>query len=108
MTEPKVSHPGAPGLGISGRPLHHPDHGLAVLAETLRVHYPPDHRIAAYEAAADDVSPPSVRWLTLTELPGQAVSPFTTLFVPPLERPVADPDVIARLQADADAPRDPQ
>lgn len=96
------------GLGIPGRPLHHPDNGLAVLAETLCGHYPPDHRVAAYEAAADDTSPPTVRWLTLAELPDQAFSPFTTLYVPPLEKPVADPDVIARLQSDADAPRDPR
>ncbi len=94
------------GLNPAGRPARHPDHGLAVLAETLRGHYPPDHRVAAYEAAADDASLPAIRWLTLAELPDQEFSPFTTLYVPPLEKPVADPDVIARLQADVAAPDD--
>jgi hypothetical protein len=93
----------AGGLGAPGHAESSPDHGLAVLAETLRGHYPPDHRLAAYEAAADESSPPVIRWLSLAELPGQEFSPFTTLYVPPLENPAADPAVIARLQADAAA-----
>jgi len=94
----------AGGIGAPGRPPGSPDYGLTVLAEALRDHYPPNHRLAAHEAAADDASPPCIRWLTLAELSAQVFSPFTTLYVPPLEKPAADPDVIARLQADAGAP----
>jgi hypothetical protein len=56
---------------------------LRVLADALRRHYPPRHRVVLYEAAQLPICDPMIERISLARLPQATVMPMTTLYVPP-------------------------
>ncbi len=58
--------------------------GLAVLTQTLLKVYRHDHEVVVYEAARLPVCDPRVERVALEDLPHAAVTPLSTLFVPPM------------------------
>jgi uncharacterized protein YabN with tetrapyrrole methylase and pyrophosphatase domain len=59
---------------------------LPELVERLRELYPDDHEVVVYEASSFVGIPPLIRPTPLAEL-GAAVTPGSTLYVPPVEQP---------------------
>ena len=72
--------------------------GLRLLAQILGENYPPSHRVALYRAAQLPIFEPSSDWTTIAELPESPLSVVSTLYVPPLQRRSADPEMLARLR----------
>lgn len=72
---------------------------LALLVERLREDYPADHEVILYVAATLPIATPSIRRLTLAELPEAAPGIETTLVVPPAAAPRPDTAMRARLAA---------
>lgn len=57
---------------------------LAPLVERLREHYPASHEVVLYEASPYPAVRPIVERVPLERLPEAAVTPLSTLYVPPL------------------------
>jgi len=72
---------------------------LALLAEILMEHYPPDHPVTVYEAATLPVGRPKIDIIPLRTLRDAEVSQTSTLFIPPFGDPVVCPKRLARLNA---------
>ena len=60
--------------------------GLAVLAEALLAHYPPEHEVVLYEASPYPIAEAIVERLPLAGLAEAEVTPMATLVIPPRER----------------------
>lgn len=72
-------------------------HGLRILAETLAAAYGADHEVVVYEAASTPITAPVVQRVLLAALPEAAVTPRTTLYVPPRTAAPVDPAMAERL-----------
>lgn len=70
---------------------------LAVLTESLLTTYPARHLGTLYEAATLPGFGPSIEQVCLGALDRAAVSPVTTLYVPPAKESPVDPAMFARL-----------
>lgn len=76
----------------------------ALLVERLSEDWPPEHRVALYEAACLPHQAPRIEWMALEALPEATVAMHTTLVLPPARAMRADPVFRARIAAlDADA-----
>jgi uncharacterized protein YabN with tetrapyrrole methylase and pyrophosphatase domain len=64
--------------------------GLVLLTQTLLETYRPDHVVTVYEAARLPVCEPIIGRVALKNLPNAAVTPLSTLFVPPMTKPMPD------------------
>ena len=88
-------------IGVIGEAAFPPERadsrGLSILTERLLDHYPPDHEVIIYEAAQYAVLKPRIERRPLRDLPQAAVSPISTLCVPPLPLPRLDPQMQALL-----------
>jgi uncharacterized protein YabN with tetrapyrrole methylase and pyrophosphatase domain len=74
-----------------------PTKGLAVLEATLRRSYPADHQIIVYEAAMLPTSEPTIIPVPLDQLQNTPITPFSTLYVPPVAPPTVDPAMLEQL-----------
>lgn len=72
---------------------------IRFLAEVLMEDYPADHRVILYDAATLPVSKPKIQEIALAELDSAEITLNSTLYVPPLADPEADPQRLARLRA---------
>lgn len=54
-----------------------------LLVDLLAADYPLDHEVIAYEAATLPIAPPRIERVRLSDLPTAALSPATTLVLPP-------------------------
>ncbi|HEV8580339.1 MAG TPA: SAM-dependent methyltransferase [Thermoanaerobaculia bacterium] len=72
--------------------------GFRVLAQVLGEHYPQSHRTALYLASQLPIFEPRIDWLPIAELPDAPLAVNSTLYVPPLQRRPADPEMLARLR----------
>lgn len=70
---------------------------LAALRDKLLVHYPPEHRVAIYEAAMHSLAAPHIAWLPLADLAEAPTCPFSTMYVPGYGEYALDEAVLARL-----------
>lgn len=82
--------------GTEGSPA-----GLRLLQEALGRHYPPEHEVILYQASQLPVAGPAIVRLPLSELAGGPVRVNTTLYVPPVEPAVLDPEILRRLGYEA-------
>jgi hypothetical protein len=64
--------------------------GLAILAEVLRRHYPPNHPAVIYEATHYPVCEPLIQRTTIDGIPQGQVNTHSTLWVPPIARATLD------------------
>lgn len=71
--------------------------GLRLLQEALARHYPPEHEVVLYQASQLPVAGPTIVRLPLAELAGGPVRVQTTLYVPPIEPAVLNPEVLRHL-----------
>jgi siroheme synthase len=74
--------------------------GLEVLTERLSKFYPGDHELTIFEAATLPICDTLVQKITLSQLIGCAVSPVSTLFIPPATKASLDSAMLKRLQTD--------
>jgi hypothetical protein len=71
---------------------------IEVLKEALRRNYPADHPVIVYEASVLPVCDPVIRPFRLDALDPDALSPISTLVVPPIQvRRAPDIDMVRRL-----------
>lgn len=77
-----------------------PSSGLAILAERLLNHYPPDHQIILYEASFSSAWEPRADRIPLSKLAQAEVNGISTLCVPPLASAAPDHEMIDRLGID--------
>jgi uncharacterized protein YabN with tetrapyrrole methylase and pyrophosphatase domain len=63
---------------------------LPMLVRKLLEHYPAGHGATVYEAASAPGAESRITRTTLGELPGVALTPISTLYVPPLHAPAFD------------------
>lgn len=92
--------------GAVGADVYRPEReayapGLALLADALARHYPPDHPLRIYESAQLPIMPPVVHSVPLGRLTAAPVSVRSTLIVPPLAPAPRDHAMVARLRAHA-------
>lgn len=80
--------------------LHADRDGLEALVEKLLRWYPPEHEVILYEAAQLPIESPRIERLPLRDLPAAEYKEYTTLAIPPLERPRADHVARRRVGAD--------
>ena len=71
--------------------------GLALLAERLLEHYPPQHEVVLYEAAVYPICDPVIVRVPLQELQQAAFNPIATLYVPPVGEARVDGEMVRRL-----------
>ncbi|MCB1056106.1 MAG: hypothetical protein KDD11_11450 [Acidobacteria bacterium] len=89
-------------IGVVGEIGYRPDQrfhrdGLAVLVEYLLESYPANHQVTVYEAAQYAVCDPIVDVCSLERLLDADVTAISTLYVPPRELGVSDPEMLQRL-----------
>lgn len=96
-------------VGLIGRLDHGargPVHGgLALLQNELLRHYPISHPVTLYEAARLAGHAARAETIALGELVAARVSPFSTLLVPPIDYPEADPTMLEMLGMSHPRPR---
>jgi hypothetical protein len=93
-------------VGAIGRFDFSPDEawsprGVAVLAEALGAHYPPDHEVILYEASPYPTIAPCIARLALATLVRRTVSVRETLYVPPLGEAPVDRAMLRRISRPA-------
>ena len=71
--------------------------GLGVLQKRLEQFYRPDHKVIRYEAAHYPIYPHRADTVRTADLADAALTPESTLFVPPVETSVPDPKMLALL-----------
>jgi Tetrapyrrole (Corrin/Porphyrin) Methylases len=77
---------------------------LGVLADYLGRFYGPNHQVIIYEASPYPMYAPQTQAVALTELPLAAVSPISTLYVPPKNVKTSyDKEMLDRLSMDEQA-----
>lgn len=70
---------------------------VPALVERLGEHYPLDHEVIVYEASPYPLGDPLADRVPLGTLPDAALTPLSTLYVPPARSPVVDVELAARL-----------
>lgn len=80
---------------------------LDVLAEVLMETFPATHPVVVYAAATLPITQPSIVRTPLASLSSCRVTQASTLYVPPLGRPQADPARLARFAALEKSPTEP-
>jgi uncharacterized protein YabN with tetrapyrrole methylase and pyrophosphatase domain len=70
---------------------------LPALVDRLLEHYPAEHEVVVYEASPYPLGHAVVDRVPLHALPGAALTPLSTLYVPPASAPVVDAEMAARL-----------
>ena len=75
--------------GMTGRPER-----LAVLARTLRRHYPAKHPLVLYEASPFPTFTPSIQHLTLDQLPNTRIPAMATLYITPKPQRQQDASIV--------------
>ena len=70
--------------------LHADPDGLEALVQKLLRWYPADHEVVLYEAAQLPIDSPRIERLALRDLPRAHYEEYTTLAIPPLDRPRAE------------------
>jgi uncharacterized protein YabN with tetrapyrrole methylase and pyrophosphatase domain len=70
---------------------------VPALVERLREHYPADHEVIVYEASPYPIGGPVADRVPLGELPAAALTPLSTLYIPPATSPVVDVEMAVRL-----------
>ncbi len=71
--------------------LHAEREGLQALVDKLLRWYPPDHEVILYEAARLPIESPRIDRVLLRDLPAAHYEEYTTLVIPPLDKPRRDP-----------------
>lgn len=89
-------------IGVVGEIGYRPDRrfhreGLAVLVDYLQQSYPSDHPVTLYEAAQYAICDPIIEVCPLDQLLEMDVTAISTLYVPPKELGVSDPEMLRRL-----------
>ncbi|MGA8026656.1 MAG: SAM-dependent methyltransferase [Bryobacteraceae bacterium] len=74
-----------------------PSDGLRELVGYLENYYDGTHEMVIYEASRNPASDPVIRVVLLEKLPWAGVTRTSTLYIPPKEQAVADPDMLIRL-----------
>jgi uncharacterized protein YabN with tetrapyrrole methylase and pyrophosphatase domain len=64
-----------------------------LLVQRLCEYYPPEHEAVVYEAAIFPGCPPTINRMPLSALTEHAVTPASTLYIPPARAPTPDPYV---------------
>jgi hypothetical protein len=77
---------------LVGRP-----ESISILADTLIEKYGPTHEVIVYEARHYPTCDPVIIRLQLAALASTNLSPISTLYIPPLKRPVVDVELARRL-----------
>jgi hypothetical protein len=77
--------------------------GLSVLAEHLSRSYGADHQVILYEASYYPTHDPLIQPVALSKLGQAKATAATTMYVPPKEAPVPDPQMLTRLGLSTDA-----
>ena len=75
-----------------------------VLKDCLLAFYPPDHKVALYEAAVLPIEDIRIDWIRLSELDTSNVHQHTTLVVPPAHKKQEDSEVVNCLRELAGQP----
>jgi hypothetical protein len=70
---------------------------LPVLVDYLGEWYPPEHEVTLYEASPYPITEPRIERLKLRRLAEAAVTPMSSLYVPPAATAAADRDMARRL-----------
>jgi uncharacterized protein YabN with tetrapyrrole methylase and pyrophosphatase domain len=70
---------------------------VPALVDRLAEHYSLDHEVIVYEASPYPLGGPVADRLPLRGLPEAVLTPLSTLYVPPAERPVVDVEMAVRL-----------
>jgi len=78
--------------------------GVRVLRDVLLEHYPSDYAITVYEAACYACCDPSIQEVELSRLTDAAISPISTLYVPPIVRVAQDEEMLEKLGLRSKAP----
>lgn len=96
-------------VGLTGRIDYEPGGvdapGLPVLVEVLSEAYGPDHSAVVYEASQFAIFPPIIREVPVGDLHENMLTPFSTLYIPPLEAAPVDAERVRRLGLDPDEVR---
>lgn len=71
---------------------------VAILTDVLLRYYPPEHTVTMYEAAVFATGRPKIARMPLFELPQAAVTQQSTLYIPRVTPPQADPERIALIE----------
>ncbi len=72
--------------------------GLKLLTDILLRSYPAGHRVIVYEAVEYPMCAPVIQRIALKRLPHARVTPESTLFIPPAEKPGIDTRTLRQLQ----------
>ena len=80
--------------------LHADPAGLQALVDKLLRWYPADHEVILYEAAQLPIDAPRIERLPLRDLPAAHYEEYTTLVIPPLDRPRPEAGARARPAAE--------
>jgi hypothetical protein len=80
----QIGFVGEPSIKFSGT-VNRP--GLRALAQLLRQHYRPSHRVAIYEASWYPICQPRILWVPLSSLASAVPNAAATLYVPPQPPP---------------------
>ncbi|WP_207914977.1 diguanylate cyclase [Luteimonas arsenica] len=83
--------------------LHADPDGLEALVDKLLRWYPADHEVILYEAAQLPIDAPRIERLALRDLPTAHYEEYTTLAIPPLDTPRAEPGARERVRGVAGA-----
>jgi uncharacterized protein YabN with tetrapyrrole methylase and pyrophosphatase domain len=70
---------------------------VPVLVERLADHYPSEHEVVVYEASPYPVAGPLIERVPLAELAEAALTPLSTLYVPPATVRATDAEMAVRL-----------
>lgn len=74
-----------------------PTKGLAVLETILGRSYPGDHQVIVYEAAILPTSEPTITHVPVNQLRNAPITPFSTLYIPPIAPPDVDAHMLEQL-----------
>ena len=75
-------------IGVVGNPTPEPEPTrkyVEALVDVLVEHYSPDHHVVLYQASQYENVAPQIHICRLCELSGEAITPLTTLYVPPCD-----------------------
>lgn len=90
-------------IGVMGDPEYRPRNynlcALPVLIERLLKHYPADHPVTIYSASAVESGKSHIDRVVLSDLHADRLHSGCTLYIPPSQPTLPDPDVVERLRA---------
>ena len=70
---------------------------LSILVDVLTTAYPSCHKVVLYEASLYPSVLCRIDWIQLADLPVSQITSLTTLYVPPLDNRMEDPEMLKRL-----------